>query len=57
MKDSKADKFEIKSTLTAVKIFRKEKEQGELSIINFHAPPRRKISSQEEKFSNWWFLQ
>ena len=32
------DKFEFKSTPTAVKIFRMEKEQVELSIFHVHAP-------------------
>ena len=40
------DKFEFKLTTTAVKIFRKEKEQGELYIFNVHAPHLRKTSSQ-----------
>ena len=49
---TKKNKLEFKSTPTVVNYFGIKKEQGELSIINVHAPPMRKLSSQEEKFPN-----
>ena len=53
---TKKDEFEFKSTRSVVKYFAIKKQQVELTIINVHAPPMRKTSSQVEKFPNCWFL-